>query len=93
MFVGICRIELFLHNNDSLKGKRRVLKSIKEKTRNNFNVSISEVGSNDKWQTAEIGVAAIGNEKKHLNSTLNKVVDFIDAMHTAEMVDYNIEIY
>ncbi|MEK6545144.1 MAG: DUF503 domain-containing protein [Nitrospinota bacterium] len=93
MFVGICRIELFLHSNDSLKGKRRILKSIKERIRNNFNVSISEVGSNDKWQTAEIGVAAISNEKRHLNSILNKVVDFIDAMHTAEMVGYNIEIY
>lgn len=93
MFVGICRIELFLHGNDSLKGKRRILKSIKEKVRNNFNVSISEVGSNDKWQTAEIGVAVISSEKRHLNSILNKVVDFIDAMHTAEMVGYNIEIY
>ncbi|MEK7774061.1 MAG: DUF503 domain-containing protein, partial [Deltaproteobacteria bacterium] len=56
MVVGICRISLVIHGNASLKGKRQVLKSIIEKVRNRFNVSIAEVGDNDLWQRAELGV-------------------------------------
>jgi uncharacterized protein YlxP (DUF503 family) len=93
MVVGVCKIELFLHGNDSLKGKRQVLKSIKDRVKNNFNVSIAEVDDNDKWQIAKIGVAAISNDKGHVNSALSKVVEFIDKMNLAEMVGYNIEIY
>ncbi len=93
MVIGVCRIELFLHGNSSLKGKRQILKSIKDRVKNNFNVSIAEIDNNDKWQIAELGVAAISNERSHANSMLNKVVEFIDKMYLAEMVGYNIEIY
>jgi uncharacterized protein YlxP (DUF503 family) len=93
MAVGVCRIELFLHGNSSLKGKRQILKSIKDRVKNNFNVSIAELNNKDKWQIAKIGVAAISDDKGYLNSILNKVTDFVGKMHIAEILNYTIEIY
>jgi len=92
MVVGICRITLVIHDNDSLKGKRQVLKSIIEKVKNRFNVSIAEVGDNDLWQRAEVGVCAVGNDRPHVNSVIDKVVDFIAGLHTAEIIDHGIEL-
>ncbi|MBI5903008.1 MAG: DUF503 domain-containing protein [Deltaproteobacteria bacterium] len=92
MVVGIRRITLLIQDNDSLKGKRQVLKSIMEKVRNRFNVSIAEVGDNDLWQRAEVGVCAIGNDRAHVNSVIDKALDFIVGLHTAEVLDHGIEL-
>ncbi len=92
MVVGICRISLIIHDNHSLKGKRQVLKSIVEKVKNRFNVSVAEVGSNDLWQRAELGVSAVGNDRAFINSVMDKVMNFIENLHTAEIVDHNIEL-
>ncbi|MBI5827112.1 MAG: DUF503 domain-containing protein [Deltaproteobacteria bacterium] len=92
MVVGICRISLLIHDNDSLKGKRQVLKSIIEKVRNRFNVSIAEVGDNDLWQRATVGVCAIGSDRAHVNSVIDKVLDFIVGLHRAEVLDHGIEL-
>ncbi len=92
MVVGICRISLIIHDNHSLKGKRQVLKSIVEKVKNRFNVSIAEVGDNDLWQRAELGVSAVGNDRAFINSVMDKVMNFIENLHTAEIVDHNIEL-
>lgn len=92
MVVGICRISLIIHDNHSLKGKRQVLKSIVEKVKNRFNVSVAEVGDNDLWQRAELGVSAVGNDRAFINSILDKVMNFIENLHLAEIVDHNIEL-
>lgn len=92
MVVGICRISLIIHDNQSLKGKRQVLKSIVEKVKNRFNVSVAEVGDNDLWQRAELGVSAVGNDRAFINSVLDKVMNFIENLHLAEVVDHNIEL-
>jgi len=92
MVVGICRISLIIHDNHSLKGKRQVLKSIVEKVKNRFNVSIAEVGDNELWQRAELGVSAVGNDRAFINSVLDKVMNFIENLHLAEIVDHNIEL-
>jgi uncharacterized protein len=92
MVVGICRISLIIHDNHSLKGKRQVLKSIVEKVKNRFNVSVAEVGDNELWQRAELGVSAVGNDKAFINSVLDKVMNFIENLHLAEIVDHNIEL-
>lgn len=92
MFVGICTIHLRLQGNSSLKGKRRVLKTITDRVKNKFNVSIAEVDHQDHWQRAELGVAAVSNDKGHAHSTLTAVVNFIDNMHVAELFDYEIEL-
>ena len=92
MVVGTMKIELHLHDNRSLKGKRKIVKSMVNKVRHRFNVSIAEVGSNDKWQKIELGVSSIGNDRRHIDSSLNIVLDFLDSLFLAEIVDSRIEI-
>ena len=93
MNVGICRIELRLPENQSLKGKRRVLKSITTRIRNRFNVSIAEVDNHDLWQLATIGICCVSNNSRFTNEVLSKMVDFIvDSHFEIEMLNYEIEI-
>ncbi len=92
MVVGICHITLLIHDNRSLKGKRKVVKGLAEKVRNRFNVSVSEVGSNDLWQKAEIAIACVGSDKAFVNSQIDKALDFIVELHTAEVIDHRIEL-
>ncbi len=92
MVAGICTITLVIHDNHSLKGKRKVLKSLIDKVKNRFNVSIAEVGSNDAWQRAEIGLSAVGNDRVFINSVMDKAVNFIEGLEIAEVTDYHIEL-
>jgi uncharacterized protein YlxP (DUF503 family) len=93
MNVGMCKINLRLPENLSLKGKRQVLKSITSRVRNKFNVSVAEVDNHDRWQIATIGVCCVSNDNRHANEMLSKVVDFvISSRFEAEILDYEIEI-
>lgn len=92
MFVGIEQIELFIPESGSLKSKRFVLKSIKTKISNKFNVAIAEVDNNDKWQRATLGISTISNDKKIIDSTLNKILNFIENDDRVQLLDYSIEI-
>lgn len=92
MVVGICHISLVIHDCHSLKEKRQVLKSLIEKVKNRFNVSVAEVGDNDAWQRAEVGMAAVGNDRAFINSVVDKAMNFIENLHLAEVVDHSIEI-
>ena len=92
MNVGVCRISLRLPENLSLKGKRRVLKSITTRVRNKFNVSIAEVDDHELWQLATLGICCVSNNKQYTNEVLSKVVDFIIASRfDVEILDYEIE--
>jgi len=75
-----------------LKDKRRVLKSIIERIKNSLNVSAAEVGDNDVWQRSQIGFCTIGNDASHVNSILDKTLNFIESLHLAEIIDHRIEI-
>ena len=93
MNVGICKVRLRLPENESLKGKRRVVKSIIARVKNKFNVSIAEVDDQDMWQLVTLGIACISNSSSHANEILSKVVNFIaQSRFDAEMLDYEIEI-
>ena len=92
MHVGICILHLRLLEAYSLKDKRRTIKSIKDRVRNKFNVSIAEIDALDKWQWATLGVACVSNDTRFTNSLLSKVVDFVDEARLVELVDYEIEI-
>jgi len=93
MNVGVCKLRLRLPENLSLKGKRRVLKSITAQVSNKFNVSIAEVDDHDLWQLATLGVCCVSNNKRHTNEVLSKVADFIaNGRFEVEMLDYEIEI-
>ncbi|HHT9147289.1 MAG TPA: DUF503 domain-containing protein, partial [Candidatus Wunengus sp. YC61] len=67
-----------IHDNFSLKGKRQVLKRVIDRVKQKFNVSIAEVGENDKWQRAQVGFCVVGNDKRYVNSSLDKIANFID---------------
>jgi len=93
MNVGVCRISLRLPENLSLKGKRRVLKSIITRVRSKFNVSTAEVDDNELWQLAALGICCVSNNKRYTNEVLSKVVDFIvNGRFDVEILDYEIEI-
>ncbi len=92
MVVGIGTIVLRLHGNNSLKGKRKVVKSVVSRLQNNFNASVAEVGANNTHQRAEIGIAFVGNNRRVINSKLDKALNLVEAMQLAEVIDTNIEI-
>jgi uncharacterized protein YlxP (DUF503 family) len=92
MIVGTGLITLRLHDCHSLKGKRKVVKSMISRLRNNFNASIAEVGSNDIYQKAEIGFSLIGNDKALINSKIDKLFNMAEDMGLAEIIDTEMEI-
>ncbi len=91
MVIGVCQLELFLHENFSLKGKRQVLQSIVQKARKRFNISIAEVEDQDLWQKAVLGICAVGNDQQFINSTLDRVVRFIEQTQLADVADSALE--
>jgi len=93
MSLGVCKVKLRLPENQSLKGKRQVLKSIITRVRNTYNVAIAEVDDQDLWQLATLGIACVSNDARQVNQVLSKVVDFIGrSKFEIEILDYEIEI-
>ncbi len=92
MTVGICKVELHIPGTNSLKGKRRVLKSLKDRIRNRFNVAVSEIDNHDLYQRATLGIVSISNERRHLDSTLCKVMELIKKNIQSEVIDYETEL-
>ncbi len=93
MFVGIYQVELFIPESGSLKSKRFVLKSIKTRIRNKFNVSVAEVDANDKWQRTTLGMAAVSNDKKVIDNTFNQIRNLITSDTRVELIDQFVDIY
>jgi uncharacterized protein YlxP (DUF503 family) len=93
MVVGSLKVELRLPENRSLKGKRKVVKSMVGKVKSRFNVSIAEVGSNDKWQKIELGISAVGNDRRHIDSSLSHILSFLDSLYLAQIVHTEMEIF
>ena len=91
MIVGILRIELAIHEAHSLKDKRRVIKSIKDRLFQKFRVSVAEVDNLDVWQRAVLGVAMVANEPRYVHSCLDKIVDWVRRQNSATLVDYTKE--
>ncbi|WP_277218887.1 DUF503 domain-containing protein [Peptoniphilus vaginalis] len=92
MIIGICTCEIFIFNANSLKSKRSVVKSIIEKSKNRFNISIAEVGDNDKWQKSIIAISTISNEQKIVEETIEKVINFFDSYSEIEIISIKREL-
>ena len=92
MIVGIIRLRVRLPGNHSLKGKRRVVKSLIGQVRSRFNVAVSETALHDVLQRAEIGISTIGNSQSIINSVLDKILEFIEKTCLVEVLDTDIEI-
>ncbi len=93
MIVGTCRLELFLPDSGSLKSKRGVLKGLKERIRNRFNVSVAEVDHHDLWQRSTLAVAVVSTGKRHADSVLTSVVRFVEKEGRAELIGCETELY
>lgn len=92
MVIGFGIITFRLHDCHSLKDKRRIIKAIIARVRNAFNASVAEVGSNDVYQKAEVGFALAGNDRMLINSKIDKLFNFVEALGLAEIVDTEMEI-
>lgn len=93
MVVGTLNLRLAVFAAASLKDKRRVVRSLKDRIRGRFNVSIAEVGALDRHQQAELGVALIGNDGTYVESSLDKIVDYVRRDRAASLVDYEVELF
>lgn len=93
MIVGTLKLRLVLRESHSLKDKRRVLKSLKDTLSNKFNISVAETDEQDVWQTAEIGVAAVGTDGSFVQSVLTSVVNFVRFFGGVELADSQQEIF
>ena len=93
MNVGVCTVTLRLPENLSLKGKRRILKSIITRLRNKFNVSVAEVDDQELWQLATLGICCVSNNNRYTNEVLSKAMDFIvNGRFEVEILNCEIEI-
>jgi uncharacterized protein len=92
MRVGVLRVYFMVLDAQSLKQKRMVLRSLKDRLLGTFNVSVAEVGSNDKWQVGELGIATVANESKFVNSVLEEVKNFIQRNPAVRIIESDIEV-
>jgi hypothetical protein len=87
MVVGVCRISLMVHGSQSLKDKRMVLRSIKDRVNQKFNCAIAEVGDQDAWDSAQLGFAVVSNEHGFTQSMVQKILAYIEDLAMAKVVD------
>jgi len=89
--VGVLRLTLYIPENHSLKGKRSVLRKIKARVRDKFNVSIAEAGDHDLWQRAMLGICQVGTDQPFVDGALREIIRFIDDLQVAELGEEQIE--
>ena len=92
MVVGILQFELHVHDASSLKDKRRVVLSVKDRLHRTHHVSVAEVGMLESWSVARLGIAVVGNDGKHIAGVLDKITADLRALHDAELGDTTREI-
>lgn len=92
MLVGLVYVKIYIPFSHSLKEKRKVVKSICTKVKKNFNVSIAEIDSLDFQQTIGIGIAVVSNDKKHIESITDKMLNYIESNTEGEIIEVNREI-
>ncbi len=91
MVLGVCRLELILPENHSLKGKRSVVRSICAQVRQKFNVAIAEVEDQDVWQVAGLGFVVVSSDGRHADRMVQEIVDFIELRAEAQLGNYQVE--
>lgn len=92
IYIGFLRVEFMLHGNESLKDKRRVALSLKQKVRNKFNVSVAETGSEDSMDYLALSIVSVCNDKRHLEGRMSKCLNMVQAACDEELVYDDIEI-
>jgi uncharacterized protein YlxP (DUF503 family) len=90
--IGVLQIEISITDAMSLKDKRRVVKSIKDRIAHAHNVSIAEVGALDEHRRSIIGMAMVSNDGRYVEGALSKLVDFVRSVPQVSLLDYQIEL-
>jgi uncharacterized protein YlxP (DUF503 family) len=91
MVIALLTVEYHLHGNDSLKGKRRVANSLKQKVRNAFNVSLAETGSEDSLTRLRLAVVSVSNSERHLRERMDKCLSMMETVCAEEMVSSQLD--
>src|SRR5690554_4915965 len=91
MTVGILKLYISINDACSLKGKRQIIKSLKDRLRARFNAAVAEVEHNDTWKNTVLGIACVSNDNRHVDSTMNSVVNFVENDGRVYLVDYTTE--
>jgi uncharacterized protein len=92
MVLGVLTIELFVPGSQSLKDKRQVLHSLKDRLRGKFNVSVAEVDGQDLWQKAVLGIACVANEGVYVNQVLEQALNLIKSLPAVEVIRTHMEL-
>jgi hypothetical protein len=92
MTVGVLQLELYIGDAMSLKDKRRVIKSLKDRIAHRHNVSVAEVGALDHHRRSILAVAMVSNDSAYVEGALSKLVDFVRTVSKAELVEYQIDL-
>jgi uncharacterized protein YlxP (DUF503 family) len=94
MNAGICRIKIHLSESQSLKDKRRVVKSVISRLRSQYNISVAEVDDQDLWQLVTLGIACVSNHNHHVDETISKAISFITKNYPElEIVEQEKEVF
>ena len=86
------QVELRLHTPTSLKGKRRIVKGIKDRLRARFQVAVAETGALESYQEAVIGIAVVSNDALHARSRCQAVLKWLENHRDAEVLDSLMEV-
>ncbi|MGB7055492.1 MAG: DUF503 domain-containing protein [bacterium] len=92
-FVGRCDLDLHIENSQSLKNKRRVVASLKEKLKNRYNVAVCEYGDLSLWQRTQLGIVTCGNDKHHVDSSLKTVLDYVSTFPSVLLLKYGVDVF
>ncbi len=92
MVIGILQVDLYLPGHGSLKSKRSVLRSLKDRLRGRFNVSIAELDGMDQWQRSVLVFGVVGSERRGVEATLDHVLDAIEGIRAVDLIEHSIEI-
>lgn len=93
MFVAVITIDLQIPMAQSLKDKRRVIKSLTDKCKNRFNVAVAEVDNKDLWKNAKLGLVTITGDRRYLEKVINKIIKYIESFPEINLYNYEIAYY
>ncbi len=93
MRVAICLLELYVPGTTSLKSKRKVIKSLIQRLRNRFNVSVTEVGSQDLWQRSELGLAVVCYNGSGADKIMESIFTYVEKENGVDIISTRVENY
>jgi uncharacterized protein len=92
MPIGLLTLEIHIPDSRSLKDKRQVLRSLKDRLRSHFNVAVAELDHADTWQRAQVGVVSLSNDSAHLEQSLREVLDESERILGRDLIAHDLEV-